>query len=548
MGTLESPLPPAGGAIFVKDGQLTVQGSMLSSNLCDGGTAPDPKVDATGGAIAVQNTRTQIRDSRFLSNEALGGVVAIPFAYGRGRASGGAFAATNGYLSILRCEFIQNRATLPQLSFLDPLGPGDAQGGAIAHFGQVPLLLEDCLLHGNQIVGSSGGRNGGSGSVRGGALYVQAGSLHGRRLTLTSNRAEGGGGSLARGGQALGGALFAGGKVLLEATDFAENEAVAGAGCSCGLQGIPANGDGFGGGAYFSATANLVQCSFQHNRALGPNSSHPNVVPLPGRSQGGAVYATAAMVIVNTTFLANLALPQRSVGGSVDLEGTAGGAALYSLGLDTRLGAVTVASNLAPSAIATSTGAICFATPAATPRVLASILTGGVPNSISGTFLDLGWNLSDEAQPGFTDSSSRASLAAGLGVPTRVRRAGVVLPLLPGSPALDAIPGLGASDLDQRGYPRPTGPRADIGAYETVPIPPLSVSAPGVVAGRFVLSPDVRYSVEHSADLQLWSPLTVTTSDLDGVVTFVADSEPWTTQHYFRVVPAPPGLSPSNVP
>jgi hypothetical protein len=56
--------------------------------------------------------------------------------------------------------------------------------------------------------------------------------------------------------------------------------------------------------------------------------------------------------------------------------------------------------------------------------------------------------------------------------------------LLPGSPAVDAGNPAGCTDpsgvlltTDQRGFPRPSGPRCDIGAYELQPSKPLPSAA-----------------------------------------------------------------------
>jgi hypothetical protein len=52
----------------------------------------------------------------------------------------------------------------------------------------------------------------------------------------------------------------------------------------------------------------------------------------------------------------------------------------------------------------------------------------------------------------------------------------LTLALLPGSPAIDAGDTLAAPPTDQRGFPRPYGPAADIGAYEAMPLYTVTVS------------------------------------------------------------------------
>jgi hypothetical protein len=54
------------------------------------------------------------------------------------------------------------------------------------------------------------------------------------------------------------------------------------------------------------------------------------------------------------------------------------------------------------------------------------------------------------------------------------------IPLLPGSPAMDAADAAYAPDTDQRGEPRPQGAGDDIGAYEALPSPEMDVQGNGI--------------------------------------------------------------------
>ena len=75
-------------------------------------------------------------------------------------------------------------------------------------------------------------------------------------------------------------------------------------------------------------------------------------------------------------------------------------------------------------------------------------------------------NISSDGSPVFTQTNSHDNLDPELltlganGGPT------MTLALQPGSPAIDAIYDSSAPAFDQRGLPRPVGPRSDIGAYE----------------------------------------------------------------------------------
>ncbi len=92
--------------------------------------------------------------------------------------------------------------------------------------------------------------------------------------------------------------------------------------------------------------------------------------------------------------------------------------------------------------------------------------------NISGPVTDQGFNLTDDATPSPKASTTITNLdpstilvlpLSSNGGPT------LTFNLQPGSPAIDAIPGTPGVDfpvLDQRGFPRPIGPLADIGAVE----------------------------------------------------------------------------------
>ena len=109
-----------------------------------------------------------------------------------------------------------------------------------------------------------------------------------------------------------------------------------------------------------------------------------------------------------------------------------------------------------------------------------AVQAGGTPVSVTGTIIggpcetaltSLGWNLGTDASCGLTGTGDLSAdpLLAPLGdnggpTPTRM--------LLPGSPAIDAIPtGTprlcdGTLATDQRGVVRPQGTGCDIGAVE----------------------------------------------------------------------------------
>ncbi len=90
--------------------------------------------------------------------------------------------------------------------------------------------------------------------------------------------------------------------------------------------------------------------------------------------------------------------------------------------------------------------------------------------------------------------------------------------LVAGSPAIDAVSGACVTPTDQRGVPRPQGPRCDIGAYEAgPPVPPQTANRPPVVSNPGNQVGNVGQSVD----------LVINASDPDGdSLNFIASNLP----------------------
>ncbi len=100
-----------------------------------------------------------------------------------------------------------------------------------------------------------------------------------------------------------------------------------------------------------------------------------------------------------------------------------------------------------------------------TNTLLAGNLQHGNPVNCSDSLASQGGNLADDSSCGLGASGDQENVDPQLapvdsGFPTDV------LPLLPGSPAIDAGDDLACPAVDQRGVSRPQGPDCDIGAYE----------------------------------------------------------------------------------
>jgi len=84
----------------------------------------------------------------------------------------------------------------------------------------------------------------------------------------------------------------------------------------------------------------------------------------------------------------------------------------------------------------------------------------------SSAIADLGHNLSSDHSCAFTNLGSLNNTDPKLGSLTNNGGPTLTMALLPGSPAIDGGDDASAPATDQRGFPRPVGAAADIGAFE----------------------------------------------------------------------------------
>ena len=224
------------------------------------------------------------------------------------------------------------------------------------------------------------------------------------------------------------------------------------------------NATAYGGAIYNNnGTLTLTACTLSGNTAL---------------SFGGAILNGNSVTLTNCTLTDNQA-------------GAGGGALSDDQGDETFvITHCTIAGNR--SLTAGEAGGIAIyhnSTATLSHTILAGNTTNGTTlnyGTTSGTFLPLvsnGYNLSDDAPVGLTGTGDIISTAPRLapladnGGPTKT------MALLPGSPALDAVPAgsiIAALTTDQRGFPRNrdgdavAGALPDIGAYEAQ-VAPFSV-------------------------------------------------------------------------
>ena len=252
------------------------------------------------------------------------------------------------------------------------------QGGALFIGTNVTMLLTNCTLEGNNVLGTTGGDgvggssdpngNGGDGTsgtsgtfAMGGAIY-NLGTLSLLNCSLMTNSASGGnggnggnggdgatgfstyhggnGGNGGRGASAYGGAIYSPGKLFLNACIVAGNSVVGGNGGSGGNGGNSytasftgsggTGGAGSGAGIWSGTNLTAVSCTFYDNVARGgdgANGSSATSVGEAGRNgavgSGGGVFSQGVAAVTNCTFFANTV-----TGGN----GGPGGAGINSLG------------------------------------------------------------------------------------------------------------------------------------------------------------------------------------------------------------------------
>ncbi len=234
-----------------------------------------------------------------------------------------------------------------------------------------------------------------------------------------------------------------------------------------------------GGGILNFGTLTLMNSTLTGNSAPG--------------SEGGGILSYGALTLTGSTVSGNSAGEGggiRNYNGTLTLiNSTLSGNSAESLGGGIASAGTltlvnsTVSGNSAPS----GSGAGIYVgpydgLPAGTLTVKSTLLgnNGAGGNCfLGGTTTSLGYNLSDDntCTSAFTQPTDKNNTPAGLdpkglqnnGGPTQT------IALLPGSPAVDAIPVASCTDpsgnpvtTDQRGVARPQGPACDIGAFELV--------------------------------------------------------------------------------
>ena len=403
-GTLRAQITAASAGdtiIFSLSGTITLTTGVLS-------LSQNLAIDGSGQAVAVDGgNATRIFDVASPAVVTLKSLT-LQHASVSGSNGGAITVASGAALTIDTCTLTANTSTT-------------SSGGALANLGTTTIVN-------STISANTTGAGGGGAVYSNGAMTVAA-------STVTGNSAPNDGGAFYN---------DANGTLVITGSTFSGNSASA-----------------FGGGGGALATrgsTTITASTFNGNSAVG---------------YGGAIRADTSggppgfgkLDVVNSTFSANAT------------NGTAGGGAIGSVNAGTvRLFNVTVATN---SALGSSFGGGIYAGGGTTLQSENSILSGntapaGNGQDCTGTISSLGYNLVSSLEActvagtltgNVTGASASLGPLANNGGPTQT------MALTAGSPAIDAGDPAGCVDqtgaaltVDQRGLPRPSGVRCDMGA------------------------------------------------------------------------------------
>ena len=273
-----------GGALWAAATATTsIDGALFQSNVASG-----PR--AEGGALWDGGALGTLSASRFADNEVRSTEL---------WADGGA-AYVDGDPTITGVIFERN---LAQAADRSGASGGNSKGGALFLYGD-GATITDSLFSQNVARGGDGDVLGGI--VQGGALSTddRGGGTSLVRISFAGNRAEGGVGGAAGGGDANGGAVFAYGVTQIDTVTFSGNTAHGGDSVD-GAGGIGA------GGALFVDTVDLPlaieHTTFAANEALAGSGAGG-----AGSAEGGGISANDGVTVFGSLFEGNIA----TVGGT----------------------------------------------------------------------------------------------------------------------------------------------------------------------------------------------------------------------------------------
>jgi hypothetical protein len=464
-------------------------------------------------------------------------------------------AITNtGTLEAYNCVFTNNRSQpLTAVWFWAVPWPiaVNSLGGAIFNSGS--MLVSNSTFIQNSAIGGAGGdvlSVGFAGAAGlGGAIYNTGIALV-TDCTFSGNRAIGGSGvdgNIAEdpsiGGEAQGGAIFNSGSIIVSNSTFVLNLSSSGAGGG----GTWANyqnenpagpgatgGNAFGGGLYSASGAAIVVNStfLSNSTASGAGGAGGGGVMFGyldggnggngGNAGAGAIWVTSGYLFLTNATLANNA----STGG----QGGQGGPPYVLPGAGGFAGAA--GTNGAPglaqgAALGNSGGTV----------VVKNSIFGASPGSTNffGSMRDAGNNLATDDSTSLTSATSLNGVDPMLGALGYYGGNTETIPLLLGSPAINAADPLAFPSVDQRGRHRPSGPAPDIGAFEyTFPtFGALSVTEAGAQLSLLGEAGNTCF-IDVSSNLVDWTTLSTNSLDATNAVEILDPTPSTSGARYYR--------------
>lgn len=512
-----------GAGIFNDGGTLNFFGAVLQRNQARGVTFSQTVFEtAEGGGVFNRAGEVYAVNSSFSNNSASQDVMSMADHIPALQARGGAIRNEGGTLNLQDCRFVNNSANGGTPAAIGVPDPGQqGWGGAIHNSGTLMVLR--CSFQGNTASGGNGTRE----------------------LNTTPPYPLPPAGP---GGSGIGGAVCNLGTVSIASSAFVGNSVSGGNGASgpSGVSSFPpsyppstmgspgsAGGLASGGAVYNQGTASAVNSTFASNTArggaggMGGSGGGTQVRGSSGRDGGAGGDGGSALGggISGGIALTNCTLAFNSATGGAGALGGSGGYCAYPPGTNGAPGANGVNGVAGGGGI---NGGSCLNT------LLAANASGG---NGYGNVADLGHNLSSDGSCNFTNAGSLNNTDPKLGPLADNGGPTLTLALLPGSPAIDAGDTATAPSTDQRGQARPIGSAADIGAFEYVPSPQLSVrsSQPGTVE---ILLCNARASscrLFASSNLVNWQCVATNPVGPDGTAMFQDNSALGDKQRFYRV-------------
>jgi hypothetical protein len=479
-------VPPwgSGGAIFNRGGTVAARNCSFVGNTAWTPVPVDFGEQVYGGAIRNEAGQIDLRSCLFAGNRASGGAAA-GYLFTGDPAFGGAIH-NSGIVTVDLCTFATNSATGGSSAAGWSGYPGysgsEGSGGAI--FNQGTLIVDRTTLWGNTATSGNGGAGsgspvvgyaGGPGGGGNGAGICNLGSCWVTRSLFASNVVTGGAGGSGGGG--------------LPIVDIGGNGGTGGVG-----------GSGLGGALFNSGAASLVNCTIAFNTGTGGagGAGGDGAINRCGGSGGaGGNGGSGFGGVDGTCNLTNCTVAWNRGNAGWGGGGGAAGIAIY------------------PGVPGTNgTSGAAWGGTACGPLVNTLIASNTPAGGDSFTDPKLG-PLADNGGPTLTMS------------------------LLPGSPAIDAGNTSLAPATDQRGFPRPAGLAADIGAFEYGSVmPTLAVSRFGATGLNILGTGNAGQTCRLllSPDLLSWVPVATNQIGGDGTVLFQGTFAPGSACRFYRLV------------